>query len=47
MLNFLKSLLVYRTTRGAWRLVGLGKLGVILGLIGGYRAYRRHQRGLA
>ncbi|MFL6245414.1 MAG: hypothetical protein ACJ74H_05285 [Thermoanaerobaculia bacterium] len=47
MLNFLKSLLVFRvgqtSARGAARMVGLRKLAVVIGLIGGWRAYRRHR----
>ncbi|HYC58918.1 MAG TPA: hypothetical protein VEK79_05060 [Thermoanaerobaculia bacterium] len=47
MLNFLKSLFVFRlgqtSARGAARMVGLGRLGLIIGLIGGYRALKRHR----
>lgn len=47
MLNFLKSLFVFRvgqtTARGAARMVGLGRLGLVIGLIGGWRALRRHR----
>ena len=47
MWNFIKQLLVFRVgqkgARGVARMVGLGKLGMILGLIGGYRALRRHR----
>lgn len=47
MLNILKQLFVFRmgqnTARGAARMVGLGRLGLILGLIGGYRALKRHR----
>ena len=48
MLNFLKSLFVFRlgqtSARGAARMVGLGRLGLVIGLIGGWRALkqRRH-----
>jgi hypothetical protein len=48
MLNFLKSLLVFRvgqkSARGAARLVGLGRLGLLIGLVGGWRAMKRQQR---
>ena len=47
MWNFLKSLLVFRvgqtSARGAARMVGLGRLGLIIGLIGGWRAMRRQR----
>lgn len=47
MLNILKSLFVFKmgqsSARGAARVVGLGRLGMILGLIGGYRAWKRHR----
>ena len=47
MLNFLKSLFVFKmgqtTARSTARMVGLGRLGMILGLIGGYRAWKRHR----
>lgn len=48
MLNFLKKLLMFRvgqkSARGAARMVGLGRLGLVIGLIGGWRAMRRHHR---
>jgi len=47
MWNFLKSLLVFRvgqkTARGTARMVGLGRLGMLIGLIGGWRALRNHR----
>ena len=47
MLNFLKQLFVFRlgqtSARGAARMIGLGRLGLIIGLIGGYRALKRHR----
>ncbi len=47
MLNFLKSLLVFRlgqtSARGAARMIGLGKLGLLIGLVGGWRALKRHR----
>ena len=47
MLNFLKGLFVFKmgqsSTKGMARMVGLGRLGMILGLIGGYRAWKRHR----
>lgn len=47
MLNFLKSLFVFRvgqtTARGAARMVGLGRLGLLIGLVGGWRALKRHR----
>jgi hypothetical protein len=47
MLNFLKSLFVFRlgqtSARGAARMVGLGRLGLVIGLIGGWRALKQHR----
>jgi hypothetical protein len=47
MWRTLKKLLLFRlgqkTTRGAARVLGFGKLGLILGLIGGWRTMRRHR----
>lgn len=47
MLNFLKQLFVFRlgqkSARGAARMVGLGRLGLVIGLIGGYRAWKRQR----
>lgn len=47
MLNFLKKLLVFRigqkSAKGAARMLGFGRLGLIIGLIGGWRAVRRHR----
>jgi len=48
MLNFLKKVFFFRmgqtSARGAARMVGLGRLGLVIGLIGGWRAMRRHAR---
>jgi hypothetical protein len=48
MLNFLKSLFVFRlgqtSARGAARLIGLGRLGMLIGLVGGWRALKRHRQ---
>lgn len=45
MWNFIKSMFVFRmgqtTARGTARMIGLGRLGMIIGLVGGYRAWRR------
>ena len=45
MWNFLKKLLVFRmgqtAARGTARMLGFGKLGLIIGLIGGWRSLRR------
>ena len=47
MLKFLKSLLVFRlgqtSARGAARLLGLGRLGMLIGLVGGWRAMKRQR----
>jgi hypothetical protein len=47
MLKFLKSLLVFRlgqkSARGAARLLGFGKLGMLIGLFGGWRAVKHHR----
>jgi hypothetical protein len=48
MLNFLKKLLLFRTgqttARGMARLLGFGRLGLVIGLIGGIRALRKHRQ---
>lgn len=48
MWNFIKQLLVFRvgqkTARGAARMIGFGKLGLLVGLIGGWRALKRHRQ---
>ena len=47
MWRFIKKLLLFRlgqkTSRGAARLMGFGKLRLIIGLIGGWRTMRRHR----
>lgn len=47
MLNFIKQLLVFRlgqtSAKGAARMVGLGRLGMVIGLIGGWKALKRHR----
>jgi len=47
MWSFLKSLLMFRvgqkSARGAARVVGLGRLAMIIGLIGGWRTMRRQR----
>jgi hypothetical protein len=47
MWNLIKSFFVFRVgqtgARGAARLLGFGKLGLIIGLIGGWRALKRHR----
>jgi hypothetical protein len=51
MLNFLKQLFVFRlgqtSARGAARLVGLRRLGMLIGLVGGGRAVKRHRHASA
>ena len=51
MLSFLRKLLVFRlgqtSARGAARMVGLGRLGLVIGLIGGLRALRRQRHARA
>jgi hypothetical protein len=46
MLHFLKKLVMFRvgqkTTRGVARTIGLGRIAMIVGLIGGYKYMRRH-----
>lgn len=48
MLQFLKRLLMFRlgqkSARGTARMLGFGKLGLLIGLVGGWRAMRRHHR---
>ena len=47
MWKFLKQLLMFRmgqkSARGAARMLGFGRLGMIIGLIGGWRAMRHHR----
>ena len=47
MLNMLRKMLAFRlgqtSARGAARMLGFGRLAMIAGLIGGYRAMRRHR----
>lgn len=47
MWNFIKQLLVFRLgqrgARGIARTIGFGKLGMVIGLVGGYRAWKRHR----
>ncbi|HEX8616525.1 MAG TPA: hypothetical protein VF911_02960 [Thermoanaerobaculia bacterium] len=49
MLNILKGIFAFKmgqsSTRGMARMVGLGRLGMVLGLIGGYRAWKRSRVG--
>lgn len=51
MLHFLKQLLVFRigqkSAKGAARMLGFGKLGLIIGLVGGYRAVKRQRHAHA
>jgi hypothetical protein len=48
MLNFIKNVFFFRmgqtSARGAARMVGLGRLAVVIGLVGGWRAMRRQAR---
>ena len=48
MLNFIKRVFMFRvgqkSARGAARMVGLGRLAAVIGLIGGYRAMRKHSQ---
>ena len=47
MWHFIKKLLLFRvgqkSAKGAARMLGFGKLGLIIGLIGGWRTLRRHR----
>ena len=47
MWRFLKSLLVFRvgqtSARGTARLLGFGRLGLLIGLVGGWRAVKHHR----
>ena len=47
MLNFLKKVLAIRlgqtSARGAARMLGFGRLAMVAGLIGGYRAWKRYR----
>jgi len=47
MWRFLKNLALFRmgqrTARGTARMLGYGKLGLVIGLIGGWRMMRRHR----
>ena len=48
MLNFIKRLIAFRlgqtSAKGAARMLGLGRLAMIAGLIGGISAWRRNHR---
>lgn len=47
MLKFLKQLLVFRlgqkSARGTARMLGFRKLGLLIGLVGGWRAVKHHR----
>ena len=47
MWNVLKQLLVFRvgqrSARGTARMIGLGRIATIVGLVAGYRAWRAHR----
>lgn len=47
MWNLIKSFFVFRLgqtgARGTARMLGFGKLGLIVGLIGGWKALKRHR----
>jgi hypothetical protein len=47
MLRMIRQLLAFRvgqtSAKTAARLVGLGRLGMVIGLIGGYRALKRYR----
>jgi hypothetical protein len=48
MLNFIKKLLLFKlgqkSARGTAKILGFGKLGWVIGLVGGWRAMRRSHR---
>lgn len=48
MWNIIKQIFLFkaarRSTRGMARMVGLGRLGAVLGIIGGIRALRRYRQ---
>jgi hypothetical protein len=48
MLNLLKKLVAFRlgqtSARGMARMFGFGRLAMIAGLIGGYRALKHHRQ---
>lgn len=47
MFNFIKNLLLFRvgqkSARGASRMLGFGRLSLLIGLIGGWRALRNRR----
>lgn len=47
MWRLLKQILAFRvgqkTARGTARMLGFGRIGMVLGLIGGWRAMKRHR----
>ena len=51
MLSFLRKFLVFRlgqtSARGAARMLGFGRLGLLIGIIGGLRAIKRHRHARA
>lgn len=48
MWNFIKRVFVFRlgqtSARGTARMLGFGRLGLIVGIIGGIRALRAHRQ---
>lgn len=48
MLRMIKRMIAFRigqkSSKGVARMLGFGRLATVLGLIGGYRALRRHHR---
>ena len=48
MWKFIKKMIMFRmgqkSARGAARMLGFGRIGVILGIIGGLRAWRHQAR---
>ena len=47
MLSLIKKLIAFRlgqtSARGAARMLGFGRLAMLVGLVGGWRAVRRHR----
>lgn len=47
MWRLIKQLLAFKigqkSAKGAARMLGFGKIGAVLGLIGGFRAMKRHR----
>jgi hypothetical protein len=44
LMNLIRFRLAQKSARGAARMVGLGRVGLVIGLIGGWRALKAHRQ---